>query len=59
MATVSDVFNGQRQVRTVNTTTLTETYERDQAGRIACIGLVYTFGAQKKSKSAAFEYDQP
>jgi outer membrane receptor protein involved in Fe transport len=59
VATVSDLFNGQRQVRTVNTTTLTETYERDQAGRIAYIGLVYTLGAQKKSKSAAFEYDQP
>ncbi len=56
--TVSDVFNGQRQQRIINTTTLSETYERDQAGRIAYIGLVYTFGAQKKTKASGFEYDQ-
>jgi outer membrane receptor protein involved in Fe transport len=59
VVTVSDVFNGQRQQRFINTSALTETYERDQAGRIAYFGLVYTFGTQKKTKAAGFEYDQP
>ena len=58
VVTVSDVFNGQRSIRTVNTPTLQETYNRFQYGRIAYIGFNYAFGASKKSKSDGFEYDQ-
>jgi len=58
VVTVSDVFNGQRSIRTVNTPTLQETYNRFQYGRIAYVGFNYAFGASKKSKSDGFEYDQ-
>ena len=57
--TVSDLFNGQRQQRFVNTAALTESYEKFQVGRIAYLGFIYTFGAQKKTKAENFEYDQP
>ncbi|WP_167759835.1 TonB-dependent receptor domain-containing protein [Massilia horti] len=58
VATVSDVFNGQRQRRTVSTPALMQQYERWQPGRIAFVGLTYLVGAPKKSKAASFEYDQ-
>ncbi len=56
--TVSDVFNGQRFRRHLDTPGLTQTYERDQAGRIAYIGVVYLFGTVKKTRAAGFDYDQ-
>jgi len=58
VATVSDVFNGQRYVRTVVTPTFTEDYRRALQGRVAYVGLVYTFGGTPKNKPANFEYDQ-
>ncbi len=57
-ATVSDLFNGQRFERHVNTDTLQQTYVRAQRGRIAYVGLSWLLGAPKKGKAAGFEYDQ-
>lgn len=59
VATVSDVFDGQKFQRLTTATGLRDAYLRFQVGRIAYLGLVYTFGAQAKVKPAAFEYDQP
>ncbi|HWW20581.1 MAG TPA: outer membrane beta-barrel family protein [Steroidobacteraceae bacterium] len=56
LLTVSDLFNGQVFRRFVGTPTLTDSYQRQQTGRIAYVGVTYTFGAGKKSK-AGFEYD--
>ena len=56
--TVSDLFDGQRQRRLITTSVLHDVYERHQLGRIAAVGIVYSFGAAKKGKPAAFEYDQ-
>jgi len=58
VATVSDVFNGQKFRRFVSTPTLTDSYQREQLGRIAYVGVVYAFGASKKSKTPGFEYEQ-
>jgi len=59
VATISDLFNGQRQLRYVNTSALNETYSRFQEGRLVYVGINYTFGVSKKMKSEGFEYDQP
>ncbi len=56
VATVSDVFNSQRGKRIFITPTYTGTYERHQFGRLAYIGLAYTFGSTKKAKDD-FTYD--
>jgi outer membrane receptor protein involved in Fe transport len=56
VATVTDLFNGQRQIRHIASPTLTQTYERHQLGRVAYLGAVYSFGGRKKK--AAFDYDQ-
>jgi hypothetical protein len=37
---------------------LYDAYERHQYGRIALIGLVYTFGGPGKVKKEGFEYEQ-
>jgi outer membrane receptor for ferrienterochelin and colicin len=58
VVTVSDIFNGQIFRRFVSTPTLTDSYQREQVGRIAYIGVIYTFGAPKKNKAGGFEYDQ-
>ena len=58
IVTVSDIFNGQAFRRFADTTTLTDAYQREEVGRIAYIGIIYTFGAPKKNKPAGFEYDQ-
>lgn len=58
VVTVSDALNGQVFTRYVVTPTLNDVYSRRQVGRIAYVGLVYTFGGAKKAKPAAFEYDQ-
>ena len=55
--TVSDVFDGQRYTRFIDTPQLRETYTRHQLGRIAYVGLVYTFGTAKKAKPAGFDYE--
>lgn len=58
VATVSDLFNGQRLRRQVLTATLDQVYQRQIDGRIAYLGLVYALGAQPPAKPAGFEYDQ-
>ena len=57
VATVSDLFNSQRQKRLFITPTYTEVYERHTFGRLAYVGLAYTFGAGKKARDD-FSYDQ-
>ena len=57
VATVTDLFDGQRQQRLVSTPQLRDVYLRHQFGRIAYIGIVYTFGAQPKSKASGFDYE--
>ena len=58
IATVSDVFNGQRFQRLVSSPTFTEVYRRTTRGRVFYLGLVYSFGVTKKDKQPNFEYDQ-
>lgn len=58
VVTVSDLFNGQKFQRFVNTPALMDTYQRAQAGRLAYVGIVYSLGVTKKSKATNFEYDQ-
>jgi hypothetical protein len=55
--TISDLFDGQRQTRFLNTPILQDAYQRYQVGRIAYIGVVYTFGGPGKAKAADFNYD--
>lgn len=57
IATVSDLFNGQRYQRFAVTPTLTQIYERRVEGRVLYVGLVYSFGTQKKDKQSEFEYE--
>ena len=57
IATVSDVFNGQRYQRFAVTPTFTQVYGRSVEGRVLYVGLVYSFGAQKKDKQSEFEYE--
>ncbi len=58
VATVADLFDGQKVQRQIDTPLLQDVTVRHQIGRIAFVGLVYTFGAQKKGKPSSFEYDQ-
>ncbi len=57
VATISDLFDGQRYQRYASTPTLMQTYERSVVGRVAWFGLTYTMGVSKKEKDANFEYD--
>lgn len=56
VATVSDVFDGQRYERIASSPALTQVYERITAGRVTFVGLVYTIGLTKKDKDT-FEYE--
>lgn len=58
VATVSDLFNGQRVRRVFDTPAFRSTYERRQAGRIVFAGLTWSFGGAKKGKDTGFSYDQ-
>ena len=58
VATVSDLFNSQTFRRHASSPSLTDVYERHVLGRVAYIGLVYSFGSQKKSKPGGFEYEE-
>jgi outer membrane receptor for ferrienterochelin and colicin len=58
VATVSDVFNGQRFHRFATAPTFTQDYRRTVQGRILYVGLVYSFGSTKKDTQPNFEYDQ-
>lgn len=55
--TVSDLLDGQKLRRFVDTPTLQDVYQRYQIGRIAYVGLIYTFGGPGKAKSGDFNYD--
>jgi outer membrane receptor protein involved in Fe transport len=55
VATVSDLFDGQRQLRTTTTPVLHDVYLRHQLGRVALAGVVFTFGGPAKAKG--FEYE--
>jgi outer membrane receptor protein involved in Fe transport len=59
VATVSDLFNGQRSHRFFSSPTFTEDYERIVLGRIFYLGLVYSFGFAGKDKQPGFEYEPP
>ena len=56
VATISDLFDGQRYQRVAATPTLTQVYERTVAGRVAFVGVVYTIGVTKADKEN-FQYD--
>jgi outer membrane receptor protein involved in Fe transport len=56
--TVSDVFNGQRQQRFLETALLRQSSLREQSGRVIYAGLVVQFGVQKKAKGNGFDYEQ-
>jgi outer membrane receptor protein involved in Fe transport len=56
VATISDLFDGQRYQRVASTPTLTQVYERSVVGRTAWVGLTYIVGATKKEKQPNFEY---
>jgi outer membrane receptor protein involved in Fe transport len=57
VATISDLFDGQRYQRFASTPTLTQVYVRSVVGRVAWLGLTYTIGVTKKEKEPNFEYD--
>ena len=55
--TISDLFDSQKTVRRNAQPGFSEVYQRHQFGRIAYVGLVYSFGGRKKDR-AGFEYEQ-
>ena len=57
VATVSDLFNSQRDRRLYQTASFEGTYRRHPAGQVAYLGLVYTFDGSKKAKESDFSYD--
>ena len=57
VATVSDLFSGQRYQRIASTPLFTQVYQRNVEGRVAFVGLTYSFGVVKKEKQSNFEYD--
>jgi outer membrane receptor protein involved in Fe transport len=59
LATVSDLFNGQRFQRFSTSPTFTQEYQRTVRGRVLYVGFVYSFGTTRQDKQPNFEYDQP
>jgi outer membrane receptor for ferrienterochelin and colicin len=57
VGTVTDLFDGQRFQRIVSSPILQDNYNRHVFGRIAYVGLSYTFGLAKKTKANPFVYD--
>jgi outer membrane receptor protein involved in Fe transport len=57
VATLSDLFDGQRYQRIAATPTVSQVYERSVRGRVAWFGLTYSIGVTKKGKEPNFEYD--
>lgn len=57
VATVSDLFNSQRERRVYRSAPFEATYLRHPTGRVAYLGLVYSFEGSKKGKDADFTYD--
>ena len=58
VATVSDLFNGQRTNRIVTTPNFVADYSRAVQGRILYVGLVHRFGASKKGEPGKFDYEE-
>ena len=58
VGTFSDALDGQILRRVVTTPTLQDDYRRQQYGQLLYVGLVYSFGATKKSKGDGFDYDR-
>jgi outer membrane receptor protein involved in Fe transport len=58
VATISDVFNGQRFHRFTTSPTFMQDYRRTVQGRVLYVGFVYSFGSTKKDTQPNFEYDQ-
>jgi len=58
VATLSDLFDGQRYLRTAHTPAFDQVYRRDVQGRVLYVGLVHTFGSSRKSKPTGFDYEQ-
>jgi outer membrane receptor protein involved in Fe transport len=57
VATVADLFDGQRFQRIVNTPTLQDNYNRHQFGRVGYFGFTYAFGLARKPKPSPFDAD--
>ncbi len=57
VATLTDIFNGQRNERTESTPTFTGSYLRAVQGRVIYVGVVYSFGAGGSGKDAKLEYE--
>ncbi len=57
VATISDLFSGQRYRRVAVTPLFTQVYERSVEGRVAFVGVTYSFGGTSKEKASNFEYD--
>jgi outer membrane receptor protein involved in Fe transport len=57
VATVTDLFNGQRLNRFSTSPAFTQDYQRTVLGRILYVGVVYSFGSTDNQKQPAFEYD--
>ena len=53
----TDVFSGQRYRRVAATPRFTEVYQRSVEGRVAFLGVIYSFGVAKKEKESSFDYD--
>ena len=58
VATVSDLFNSNRQRRILQTPGFSRVFERQQYGRLLYVGLAYTLGTAKKAKDVDFSYEQ-
>ena len=56
VATVSDLFDGQKFQRLVTSPGLQEDYVRHQLGRVALVGFIYSFGGPSKAKGSGFDY---
>jgi outer membrane receptor protein involved in Fe transport len=57
VATLTDIFNGQRSRRIESTPDFSGDYVRAVRGRVLYVGVVYSFGAAAKGKEARLEYD--
>jgi outer membrane receptor protein involved in Fe transport len=57
VATVTDLFDGQRFHRFSTSPAFTQDYQRTVLGRILYVGVVYSFGSTDEQKQPAFEYD--
>lgn len=58
VSTLSDALNAQKFRRYTAFTGYQDQYRRWQKGQLLYIGVVYSFGAQKKFKPQGFEYEQ-